>query len=85
MKIQKVRTDLSTVYNNQTTNLTGLIIGERGCFSDSADFKEYSVYKLIGVVTTYKNPYLADTGNGYFRAFKYYIPLDKANFEEFEE
>lgn len=81
MEKQRVRADLSTVYDNQTTNLAGIIIGEKGCFSDTQDFKEYSVHKLIGVATTYDNPYLADTDK-YFKGYKYYIPLDKVNFEE---
>lgn len=79
---QKVRVDLSTVYSNKTTNLSGLTIGERGCFSDSEDFKDYEIYELIRVMNTSKYPYVADIGGGYSRGFKYYIPLNKANFED---
>lgn len=62
--------------DNQSTN--GLLIGKKGCFSVDKDFKKY---KMIGVATIYKNPYLADTDK-YFSGLKYYIPSDKANFEE---
>lgn len=78
MKIQKVRADLSTVYDNRTTNLTGLSVGERGCFSDDKDFKKYDICVLHGVLTTSNYPYLANTGCSYM----YYIPLGKARFEE---
>lgn len=82
MKKQKVRIDLSNVYDNQTTNLAGLIIGERGCFSNDKDFKDYEVHKLIGLSTFYANRYWAGMNDCYFKGFKYYIPLDKANFED---
>lgn len=80
MKKQKVCADLSTVFSNQSTNLSGLIIGERGCFSDSKDFSDYEVFKLIRVITTSEYPYEAYIGGGFSRGFKYYIPLNKANF-----
>lgn len=82
MEKRRIRADLSTVYDNQTTNLAGIIIGEKGCFSDTQDFKEYSVYELVGLSTFYANPYWADTGSRRFKGFKYYIPLDKAIFKE---
>lgn len=77
MKVRKVRADLSTVYDNKTTDLTGLTVGEKGFFSDDKDFKDGEIHKLHGVMTTSDHPYLANTGCSYM----YYIPLNKANFE----
>lgn len=82
--MKKVRVDLSTVYSNQTTNLSGLIIGECGCFSNDKDFKDYKVYRLIGISTFYANPYWASINDNYFKGFKYYIPLNKVKFEQNE-
>lgn len=82
MKKQKVCVELSKVYDSQNDDFTGVVIGERGCFSNDKDFKEYNIYELFGVVTTSIYPYLANTGDGARNSYMYYIPLNKANFEE---
>lgn len=81
MKEHKVCVELSAVYDNNRVHFDGLRIGERGVFSDDANFDDYIISNLIGLVTTCNRPYCMSDEDGYRKYYKYYIPLGKAVFK----
>lgn len=82
MKEQKVYVELSKVYDNNRTTFEGLSIGERGVFSNDANFDDYIISNLVGLTTTRNHPYIASDKDEYRKYYKYYIPLNKAAFKE---
>lgn len=74
--------NLSIVYDNICTTFDGLRIGERGIFSDNANFDDYTISDLVGLSTTCNRPYIASDKDEYRKYYKYYIPFNKAVFKE---